>query len=115
MPVPRTSSARRGRSVSPGVGAYLSLQWHRLHHGQDPADPRLVPTLLQVPARRGWLSTYHAFGRFDDGHREEPRGEYGTLPPLQRWVGSRVVLYQNTWASSKAFSLRPALAGPALA
>lgn len=110
-----TDPAELARRLSPGVGAYLSLQWHRLHHGQDPADPRLVPTLLQVPARRGWLSTYHAFGRFDDGHREEPRGEYGTLPPRQRWVGSRVVLYQNTWASGKAFSLRPALAGPALA
>ncbi|MBX7268128.1 trypsin-like peptidase domain-containing protein [Micromonospora sp. Llam7] len=108
-----TDPAELARRLSPSVGAYLTLQWHRLHHGQEAADPDL-PTLLRVPARRGWLSAHHAFGKFDDGYREEPRGEYGGLPPRERWVGSRVTLYENTWLSSKTFSLRPALAGAAL-
>lgn len=95
-------------NISPTVGAYLSLQWTRLHFAEGGADPNSLSgtngVLLRVPARRGWSMPHYALGTFDIGQRKDEGYNFDREYMEQ----SRVVTFEMTSLNRKV-GLRPAV------
>lgn len=108
----RTEQGAIARGVSPSVGAYLALQWTRLHYGEGPVDFDSA-TLLRPGLRRTLLyGQRHLLAKFDDGERTYTIGE-GDWLERTYYTDSRVTIFETT-PGYRRFGIRPAVPGQAL-
>ncbi|MFD5199133.1 hypothetical protein ACFWM7_02990 [Streptomyces sp. NPDC058375] len=108
----RTEQGAIARGVSPTVGAYLTLQWARLHYGEGPVDFG-SPTLLKIEPRHTFLfGLRHVLAKFDTGERSYSVGE-GDFLERTYYTDARVTIFEST-PGYRRFGIRPAVPGMAL-
>ncbi|MEU2997881.1 serine protease [Streptomyces sp. NPDC006995] len=108
----RTEQGAIARGVSPTVGAYLTLQWARLHYGEGPVDFD-HPTLLRPEPRSTlFYGLRHLLAKFDSGERSYTVGE-GDFLERTYYENSRVTVFEST-PGYRRFGIRPAVPGTAL-